>query len=229
MSDFHPLNLVAFASEPDEPLIPPLEQVVIFTKMLGYICELEPQRLPKKPFDFQPCPFPDPENSDEGVGIKGIDFFGLYEYQPNEVKVTLFICRIREFSAKHGFHPEDMTKIVLIHELAHFVTHLGESKCEKFWAGFCTAESETKEEFAQEATHLLLRVAGYGHLVQVFDALSHLCPPKYDTWRQTWKQQLKDKNNLEAILTVFRKRILKLRPCFDRACMVTDYDPETEL
>jgi hypothetical protein len=223
MNDFHPLNLVAFASEPAEPLIPPLEQVVIFATMLGYICKLKPQRLPGKPFGFQPCPFPDPENLDEGFGIKGIDFLG--EYQPSEVIVTLFICRIREFSAKHGFHPEDVTKIVLIHELAHYVTHLGISDTGACW-DFCGAKSESKEDFAQEATHLLLRVAGYGHLVQVFDALSHLCPPKYDTWRTRWQQQLKSKNKLDAVLEVFRKRLIPDAPV--PSDMVTGYDETTE-
>jgi hypothetical protein len=218
------LNLVALVSKSDEPLIPPLEQVLIFTKMLGHICELEPQQLPKESFDPQPCPRTDPEDLDEGIESKGIDFLGRYEYGLKEVVVILHICRIVKFCARHRFDREDVIKIVLIHELAHFVTHLGESTCGKFWGGFCTAESETKEEFAQEATHLLLRVAGYGHLVHVFDAASHLCPQKYNTWRKKWEAQVKTEDTLDGISSDFRARILKLRPCFDRDCMVTGYD-----
>lgn len=176
MSDPLPLNLVALASKIDEPWVPPLEQAVIFTKILGCICALEPQQLAKKPFEHHPCPFPDPEDLDEGVASKGIDFLGLYEHGSGEITVTLFICRIMKFCARHGFHLDDVVKIVLIHELAHFVTHLGRSQSGAFWQNFCEATSEEKEEFAQEATHLLLKVAGYGHLVHVFDSLSTHCP-----------------------------------------------------
>lgn len=212
MSDLHPLKLVALASESDEPLIPPLEQVVIFSRILGHICELQPERLPKEPFKTQPCPSPDLKDLDEGIASKGLDFLGRYEYGPSEIVVILFICRIKEFSAKHGFHPEDVTQIVLIHELAHFVTHLG-TNSGLLWVDFCESTREEKEAFAQEATHLLLRVAGYGHLVHVFDSLSHLCPCKYNTWRQTWKQRQQSKNNdCEAVLGDFRQRILLKRP-----------------
>jgi hypothetical protein len=205
MSDPLPLTLVAFTSKIDEPWVPPLQQVVIFTKILGYICDLEPQRLPKESFDPRPCPTPDSEDLDEGVKSKGIDFLGLYE--PNKVTVTLNICRIVKLCARHGFQREDVIKIVLIHELAHFVTHLGTTECKAHWEDFCKAESEA-EEFAQEATHLLLRAAGYGYLVHVFESLSPLCPPQYnkwqDKWRETWKPLM---NNLGEVLQDFQKRL----------------------
>ena len=54
MSDPLSLNLVALATKIDEPLIPPLEQVVIFTKILGHICDFEPPRLPEKCFERRP-------------------------------------------------------------------------------------------------------------------------------------------------------------------------------
>lgn len=222
MSILSPLNLVALAWQSDEPLIPPLEQVVIFTKMLGCICELKPQQLPEKPFKRLPCPSPDPEDLDECVESKGIDFLGLYEHGSGEITVTLFICRIMKFCARYGFHQEDVIKIVLIHELAHFVTHLGMLDSGAYWEKFCEATSEKKEEFAQEATHLLLRVAGYGHLVHVFDSLSTHCPKKYQEWREAWKQHLKNKKSLDAVLTVFRAGILKPREISKKATM---HDP----
>jgi hypothetical protein len=204
MSDPLPLTLVAFTSKIDVPLVPPLEQVLIFITNLGYICALEPQRLPKEPFKRRPCQ-PDSEDLDDGVKSKGIDFLGLYE--PNKVTVTLNICRIVKFCARHGFQREDVIKIVLIHELAHFVTHLGKTECEVNWEDFSNPKSEA-EEFAQEATHLLLRAAGYGYLVHVFESLSPLCPPQYnkwqDKWRETWKRLM---NNLGEVLQDFQKRL----------------------
>jgi hypothetical protein len=83
MSDLKPLKLVALASKAEESLIPPLELVVIFIETLRYICELEPQLLPEKPFKRLPCPPRDPEDLDEGIGSKGIDFLGRYEHRPS--------------------------------------------------------------------------------------------------------------------------------------------------
>jgi hypothetical protein len=211
MSDLKPLKLVALASKADESLIPPLEQVVIFTKTLGYICELKLRHLPEKPFKRLPCPTLDPENLDERIKSKGIDFLGRYEFKGSEITVTLCICRIIKFCTRHGFNREDITKIVLIHELAHFATHLGVSDIGAYWEGFCGATSEEKESFAQDATHLLLRVAGYGYLVHVFGAVSHLCPQKYNTWRQGWEGHLKNKVMLDTVLEVFQDKILNIR------------------
>ena len=95
-------------------------------------------------------------------------------------------------------------------------THLGKSKSGLSWRDFCTAESETKEKFAQEATHLLLRMAGYDYLVHVFDALSQLGPPEYNTWRKTWADHLESKQRLDSILKIFRVRLLELRGIVDR-------------
>jgi hypothetical protein len=209
MSDLHLLKLVALAPKSDEPFIPPLQQVVIFISNLGYICGLEPQLVPNEAFELSHCSSGDSEQSDGGIGIGGIDALGRYD--SGKVVVILDFGRIAKLCATHGFHREDVVKVVLIHELAHFVTHLG-TNSGACWEGFCDEESEKKEDAAQESTHLLLRVAGYGHLVQVFDALSQLCPSKYNTWRNTWDGQLKSKETLDSILRKFPASILDLRP-----------------
>lgn len=210
MSDPRPLKLKALTWKSDMPWIPPLEQVIIFTKILGYICDREPQWLPKKTFSRRPCVPSEAEEVDEGILRDGIDFLG--QYDPNETMVTLNMCRIRRYALKHGFHFEDVITIVLVHELAHFVTHLAESTCGAYWEEFGSAESETVEQFAQEATHLTLRAAGFGHLVHVFDSSSNHCPSKYHTWRKTWKSC---KNELGAAVQDFRVRLgEEARPCY---------------
>jgi hypothetical protein len=116
-------------------------------------------------------------------------------------------------------------KLFLMHELAHFVTHLG-TNSGAYWKHFCDAKSEDKEKCAQEATHLLLRVAGYGHLVQIFDALSQLCPSKYKTWRNSWDGHLKSRETLDSILRKFPASILDLRPkptIREDSSQMTDY------
>jgi hypothetical protein len=204
MSDLHDLKLLASVPKSGEPFIPPLQQVVIFINNLGYICGLDPQWEPKEPFEISPCSSDNFEDSDGGIRIGGIDALG--QYDSKKISVSLNFCRIARLCATQGFNREDVATIVLTHELAHFVTHIG-TNSGAYWDCFCKAKSKEKEDFAQEATHLLLRVGGYGHLVQVFGALSQLCPPKYDIWRQTWKTQIKSKNSLETILTAFRDKI----------------------
>jgi hypothetical protein len=223
MSDPESLKLVAFASKADEPLIPPLEQVVILSRMLGYICELKLQHLPEKPFKRLPCPSPDPDDLDEGVESQGFDFLGRYENGPNIIKATLNICRIVRFCARHGLHREDVIKIVLIHELAHFVTHSGMDSG-VYWEDFGKATPEQKEDFAQEATHLLLRVAGYNQLLLVFDNMSNHFDKKYGKWRETWKRQLKNNDNLDAVLRHFRATILKPRAPIGKNGLLEDED-----
>jgi hypothetical protein len=207
-----PLRLIALATNLDRLWVPQLEQVLIIITGLSQICDLEkPENLPKKNFRIKPCPRSDIEDVDEGLSTKGIDFFG--QYDPEEMVVTLQMCRMRRFATRHGFHLEDVLTIVVIHELAHFVTHLGKSDSSKCWVAFGKPEpAETVEDIAQQATNLYLRVASYGQLVQVFDSLSEYCPKKYKTWRDTWKKHFKNKDSsFETALRNFRQELCEAR------------------
>lgn len=190
-----PLKLLALASSLDRQWIPPLEQVSILITGLSHICGLEkPENLPEREFAIKPCPKRAVEDIDEGVLAHGIDFLGLYSLEPagaktDETTITLFMCRIRRFAARHGLHFEDVIRITLIHELGHFVTHVGKSACPECWVAFETADPKHVESAAQQATHLYLRVAGYGQLIQVFDTVSSHCPDIYNDWREKWKKQ----------------------------------------
>ena len=215
-----PLKLIALASKLDHQWAPPLEQVSIFITGLSHICDLEkPENLPERGFAIKPCPKRDIEDIDEGIREKGIDFLGLYSSTPASVEITLFMCRIRRFAARYGFHFEDVIKITLIHELAHFVTHLGRSVDPECWVAFGNAEPKHVETTAQQATHLYLRVAGYGQLVQVFDSVSHHCPEIYNDWREKWEKQtrtsglraLGSNSNFGAAIKGFRSELIEER------------------
>ncbi len=190
MSSPSPLRLKALATKLDRPWVPQLEQANILIKGLSHICALDqPEIVPDQPFVVEPCREDDIEDVDEGLERDGIDFLGQYAFnEKNETTVTLNMCRIRRLTTRHGFHFEDVVKIVLLHELAHFVTHRGKSLCPECWVAFEAASSEQKESIAQQATHLYLRVAGYGQLVQVFHEVSHDCPLKYNDWMNKWKR-----------------------------------------
>jgi hypothetical protein len=148
-----PLRLRALANKLDRLLLPQLEQILIIITGLSHICDLDkPENLPKKNFGIKPCPRSDIEDVDEGLSTKGIDFFG--QYDPGENVVTIYMCRIIRFVVRHGFHVEDVVTIVSIHELAHFVTHLGKSDSSKCWVAFGQANEEALESSAQQLTNL---------------------------------------------------------------------------
>lgn len=223
MSSSSPLRLKALATELDRPWTPQLEQVKMLIMGLSHICQLrKPQNLPDKPFVIEPCPESSIEDVDEGVKKDGIDFFGLYSIaEKAETTVTLFMCRIRQFAGRYGFHFQDVVTIVLIHELAHFVTHCGRSKDRDCWAEFFGEKSRTEdvEGKAQQATHLYLRTAKYGNLVQVFDRFSNHCPPDYRRWRCEWEKQIRihasepkdSRNYLQPVLEAFRNDLAAKR------------------
>jgi hypothetical protein len=71
MSDLNLLKLVTLSSRADVPLIPPLQQVVIFINNLGYICELEPQWVPNEPFEISFCSSDNSETQMEALGLRG--------------------------------------------------------------------------------------------------------------------------------------------------------------
>lgn len=212
------LQLRALVTSFDRLWVPQLEQTNLLIKGLSHICNLEePANLPKKGFAFRPCPRPEVEDLDEDVLNEGIDVFG--KYHPTKSLITLCMCRMRRFATRHGFQFEDVITIVLIHELAHFVTHRGKSNRSDCWEDFEKATPEVIENMAQQATHLYLRVAGYGRLVQVFDSLSNHCPDKYKTWWGEWKRQIKiqgsnprnSSNYLHAVLEAFQNDLAAKR------------------
>src|SRR5271166_4403296 len=99
------LKLIALASGLDRPWVPQLEQVSILITGLSHICDLgKPENLPQKGFSIKPCPKRDVEDIDEGVVKDGIDFLGLYTSKTDQTTLTLFMCRIRRFATRHGFH-----------------------------------------------------------------------------------------------------------------------------
>jgi hypothetical protein len=202
------LRLIAYATVVDRFWIPQVDQVQIFLNGLLHICGLnEPDNSLDKKVTRRPCPTSDVEDMEEGILSEGIDFFG--QYHPDKIKITLNMCRMRRFATRHGFHFEDVIKIVLIHELGHFVTHRGKATetvacnvlepngiyrvaTDRVWQQFGSGDASVIENHAQKASNLYLRIAGYGNLPQVFDALFSYCPKQYNSWRDTWREQSKN-------------------------------------
>ena len=80
---------------------------------------------PKKELDSEP-----PVDVEEGLKGKGMHFLGLYHCDckpepPVATDITLFISRCWRTGEKLGLNPHHIIEVVLIHEAAHYITHLG--------------------------------------------------------------------------------------------------------
>ena len=63
--------------------------------------------------------------SERGGLSKGTDTLGEYLYQPPNIIITLFDVSIYMYAAFRKLEAALVAKVVLIHEIAHSVTHLG--------------------------------------------------------------------------------------------------------
>ncbi|MBB3205481.1 hypothetical protein FHS27_001281 [Rhodopirellula rubra] len=90
--------------------------------------------------------------------IKGIseDILGAYFYG-SESKIEIYWIAIAMTAAMADVRIEDLTIVVLIHELAHGYTHLGKDIDGGEWQtdGFLGSDAEVKEGLAQFYTHAI--------------------------------------------------------------------------
>lgn len=88
--------------------------------------------------------------------IKGIteDYLGAYFYG-TECKIEIYWIAIAMIAAMADVRIEDLTIVVLIHELAHGYSHLGKDIDGGEWAtnGFWQSDKDVKEGLAQFYTH----------------------------------------------------------------------------
>lgn len=93
-----------------------------------------------------------PHLTEHGIDI--LDLLGLYEARP--YRVVLFPDLIEECAGRLCVDARDLTEVVLVHELAHAVTHRGRDLDEADWAAFDVAPAADVELYAQlyTAKHL---------------------------------------------------------------------------
>ena len=110
-----------------------------------------------------------------------------------------------------------VARIVLIHELAHSVSHLGRNQDRGRWDGFYLAESEPKEHVAQVATCLFLLQGGCNAELAVFKEMSDHSPLKYRSW-ETFLSDLRGKSLTNLICTFQENlRLMRKIPPMDKA------------
>jgi hypothetical protein len=140
---------------------------------------------------------PDPEEQEDKLNIidpvkrlkkDGMEFLGLY--CPDAVKITLFISRSIWAAEALKVNTRQLIEVVLIHEAAHYLTHLGipiPKNTSPAETEFGEENQDLIEEIAQSGTYFYLQ-AGVDHAkLHCFEILSLYQPSPYTTWGR-WKR-----------------------------------------
>jgi len=168
---------------------------------------------------------PDEENtipvrmSEETNDKKGFEIWGEYSClkDASSVKsfrpfISIYHLKIAEDSRKNGLEPGLVAQVVLIHEIAHYVTHLGKGDDGKIWKDFTSEAKGNKEGAAQAATWLYLRKHRKSDALYVFDCLTENAPAEYQGWKEwkNWKIEDPDSSSLEKDIESFRESLIKV-------------------
>jgi hypothetical protein len=150
-------------------------------KCLWTICWGEEERIdwtPRGEFEFRERQATDPvfrpedfERGRDGVG--GLDLLGRYRYRRADSLVTIYIDSCQKVTQWYEISPESLIEVVLIHELAHLMTHRGFDRDD--------LSSSFMEHTAQCATYAYLKPGG-GEALKAFELLSPRQPFIYRTW-----------------------------------------------
>ena len=109
-----------------------------------------------------------PSERDNGI----FDVLGTYHRECGVVGalVELYWAKIAAHSAQEKFDIEQLAKVVMLHELAHYVTHQGCNPDGVYWKNFPSGE-EVAEVVAQMATEDVILSLGDKPLKETFDKL----------------------------------------------------------
>ena len=146
----------------------------------------------------------------------------LGKYSPYSREITLYTELIWKVARKMNVAYHALYELVLVHETAHAVTHLGKDADGKIWKDFDSAGVFDQEYFAQIYSHLLFRAAqsgdklqGYGQVLtgedlpwkmplyeiglfhEAMENLGETQPKPYNTWQ---KDELKSAAEINSLL-----------------------------
>jgi Zincin-like metallopeptidase len=126
----------------------------------------------------------DKETYKTGGLDQGADTLGDYR---KENLITLYRRNIENYARYAALEVTTVAEVVLVHEIAHSVTHLGLSeklngKCwDDFWCSKC---SDDVEKYAEFGSWLYL-TSSKSALIPTFERMQKDSPEKYRTWRQS--------------------------------------------
>ena len=109
----------------------------------------------------------------------------LGRYYPGDLSLIVIYTRMcRLVAGSLETNSESLMRVVLAHEAAHAVTHLGREKDGRIWDDFSEADKNDKEKFAQAYALAHFKDKGLVYLEEIFNALSHGQSDEYNAWRE---------------------------------------------
>lgn len=124
------------------------------------------------------------------IEAEGVDALGLYiahaSAKTGPFSPYIVIDKIKCANTANGLavNPADIEIIVRIHELSHYVSHLGKGILSgKIWNNFHNSDPAKKEKVAQGLTYLWILKFGSEGLLEAFQKLSDNCPDPYRQWQ----------------------------------------------
>lgn len=119
-----------------------------------------------------------PYLTEHGVDI--LDLLGMYEARP--YRVVLFLDLIEKCAGRLRVDARDLTELVLVHELAHAVTHRGRDLDDDDWTAFDVAPAADVELYAQLYTAKHLEKRGPAGALAAMKRLAVRQPRIYATY-----------------------------------------------
>jgi hypothetical protein len=191
------------------PLVPAYTSVLSTISKLAFVCGLglsdvlEPKHrctgadsgmpyAPAEAFSMQQI---DEEELDQRaieVGLKesGTDWLGIYVHSSDRpLRIELYLSRCWRTAKFLGVRAKDLVDVVLTHEAAHFVSHIGIGGYNHMqWGGFSTASRADKEDVAQIACWGVFTVFERPELIKVMRTLANHQSDVYNSWRDFEKE-----------------------------------------
>ena len=140
-----------------------------------------------------------------------IDILGQYYpnkreslHSPTKKEIVIYEKMCQLAATALNVDVEILKEVVIVHEIAHAVTHLGKDSHGEIWEHFSYAETEDKELFAQIYPLLYLKDNSNSDDLEAFRKLANHQDARYNTWRSFEFKPLSEIN--EALYQVRSKK-----------------------
>jgi hypothetical protein len=122
---------------------------------------------------------------DEGLRESGPDWLGLYSHSSDSpTGLELHLSRCYSAARVLGVTPQKLLDVVLTHEVAHFVSHMGLGGYGRTrWEKFSTASRANKEHVAQVVSWGAFTIFGRSDLTAVMRKLATRQSSIYNSWQ----------------------------------------------
>jgi hypothetical protein len=127
---------------------------------------------------------------EEGLRERGPDWLGRYYHKFDEPeRIELHLSRCWRTAKFLGLRAKDLAAVVLAHEAAHFVSHIGIGGYKRRrWEDFSKATTAQVEHAAQVASWGLFTVFERPDFIKVMRKLANYQSDVYNSWREFEKR-----------------------------------------